>query len=330
LLVGIYGFGAIGKLLAKAAIERGHEIIGVVDIDEKILGRDIGSILGLDSDYGVSVSPDPQALLDADVVLHATGSYLDRVYPQLVSIIDLGLNVVSTCETLAYPYYRYPVLARALDERARLRSVTVLGTGINPGFIMDTLVAVIASSAVSVERVKAVRSIDASKRREPFRRKLGIGREPGEVKEKMGRGELTGHVGYAESVYLIADAGKLSLTSVVEHQELIVADERIERNGVVVEKGRVSGIKGYGVGYVNGREVIRLELYAYVGAEEYEEIVVESEDYSIVWRSRGTPGDQGTAAVLLSIAEKIDLYGPGLLTMPDIIPFKPYFKASTA
>ncbi|RLG80755.1 MAG: dihydrodipicolinate reductase [Thermoprotei archaeon] len=330
MLVGIYGFGAIGKLLAKAAIERGHEIIGVVDIDEKILGRDIGSILGLDSDYGVSVSPDPQALLDADVVLHATGSYLDRVYPQLVSIIDLGLNVVSTCETLAYPYYRYPVLARALDERARLRSVTVLGTGINPGFIMDTLVAVIASSAVSVERVKAVRSIDASKRREPFRRKLGIGREPGEVKEKMGRGELTGHVGYAESVYLIADAGKLSLTSVVEHQELIVADERIERNGVVVEKGRVSGIKGYGVGYVNGREVIRLELYAYVGAEEYEEIVVESEDYSIVWRSRGTPGDQGTAAVLLSIAEKIDLYGPGLLTMPDIIPFKPYFKASTA
>lgn len=330
MLVGIYGFGAIGKLLAKAAIERGHEIIGVVDIDEKILGRDIGSILGLDSDYGVSVSPDPQALLDADVVLHATGSYLDRVYPQLVSIIDLGLNVVSTCETLAYPYYRYPVLARALDERARLRSVTVLGTGINPGFIMDTLVAVIASSAVSVERVKAVRSIDASKRREPFRRKLGIGREPGEVKEKMGRGELTGHVGYAESVYLIADAGKLSLTSVVEHQELVVADERIERNGVVVEKGRVSGIKGYGVGYVNGREVIRLELYAYVGAEEYEEIVVESEDYSIVWRSRGTPGDQGTAAVLLSIAEKIDLYGPGLLTMPDIIPFKPYFKASTA
>ncbi|MEM1747967.1 MAG: hypothetical protein QXZ05_06940, partial [Sulfolobales archaeon] len=215
--IGVYGFGAIGRLASRLILERGHELVGAVDIDERIVGKDVGELLGVGS-LGVEVTKDVSELADADVVIHATGSYLDRVFDQLASLVKLGVHVVSTCETLSYPYYRYPVLALRLDELARAFGSVVIGTGINPGYLLDTLVAVLAASVPSVKRVKAVRSLDAAKRREPFRKKIGIGEDPRVVEERIARGEITGHVGYAESVYLIALAGDLNLTKVVEWQ----------------------------------------------------------------------------------------------------------------
>lgn len=320
--VGIYGFGSIGRLIARVVLERGHDIVGVIDIDPSLVGRDAGEILGLGERLGVRVSRDVVDLKGSDVVLHATGSYLDRVYDQILAVVDLGSDIVSTCETLAYPYYRYPVIARLIDERARARNVAVLGTGINPGFLLDTLVITISASTPLVRSIRAIRSLDAARRREPFRRKIGVGEDPGVVEAKLRSGELTGHVGYAESVMLVAEALGVNPSRVLEHQEPVVAESDVESSGVIVRRGLNKGIRGYGVAYVGDREIIRVELHAYVGAPEYEEVVVEGVDYTLRWRSNGTPGDMGTAAVVVSVAERIQDYGPGLLTMVDLIPFR--------
>jgi 4-hydroxy-tetrahydrodipicolinate reductase len=323
--IGVYGFGAIGKLVTRLLIERGHDIVGVVDIDERIIGRDVGEILGIGR-IGVEVSKGVGVLETADVVIHATGSYLDKVYPQIASVIEMGVNVVSTCETLAYPYYRYPVLARRLDELARTYGVVVIGTGINPGFIFDTLVVLLASSTPNVTWIKAVRSLDAAKRREPFRRKIGVGVKPDVVREMLSRGEITGHVGYAESVYLIAQAGDLNLTRVEEYQEPVIAEESVESAGIRVERGLNKGIVGRGVGYVGDKEVIRLELYAYVGAPEYDYIAIKSREYTVEWKSTGTPGDLGTASIVVNTAEKILQLPPGLRLVTELLPLKIRFS----
>ena len=323
--IGFYGFGAIARLTARLALERGYEVAAAVDIDPRIVGRDAGEVIGLGEKLGVTVSRDPSVLAQADVVIHATGSYLDRVYPQLLRVIGLRRDVVSTCETLSYPWYRYPVLARKLDERASMSGVAVLGTGINPGFLLDTLVVTLSAPFHLIRRVRAVRSVNAAKRREPFRKKIGIGMDPRIVQEKMRKGELTGHVGFAESVLLVADAAGLHPTRVIEGQDVVPAESTVESAGVRVEKGLNLGAKGYGAAYVGDKEVIRLEFHAYVGAEEYEEIVIEGKDYTVKWRSTGTPGDAGTASVLLHMAEAIQSYGPGLLTMVDLVPFRPRF-----
>jgi hypothetical protein len=326
LRLGFYGFGSIGRLTARLALERGYEVVAAVDIDPSLVGRDVGEVLGLGEKLGVKVSKDPSVLAQAEVVVHATGSYLDRVYPQIRSVVELGRDVISTCETLAYPYYRYPVLARRLDKLARFYGVAVLGSGINPGFLLDTLVVTLSAPFHLIESVRAVRSVDAAKRRKPFQHKIGVGLDPKVVEEKLRSGELTGHVGYAESVLLIADAAGLQLTRVEERQTVVPADRDVESGGVRVERGRNLGVKGYGAGYIGDREVIRVEFHAYVGAEEYEEITVKGRDYSVSWRSTGTPGDAGTASVLLNLAEAIAEYGPGLLTMADLVPFRPKFR----
>lgn len=320
--IGLYGFGSINRLLTKYAIQRGYEIIGVVDIDEKIVGRDIGEILGLEERVGVHVSKSPDSLKGSELIYHATGSYLDKVYRQIINSIEAGANVISTCETLAYPHYRYPVLARLIDEHAKRYGVSVVGTGINPGFLLDTLVILFSTTLPYVNHVKATRVLDAAKRREPFRRKIGVGERPSVVGEKLATGEYTGHVGYAESVLLIAEAGGVHLDRVIESQEPVVAEDDVCVIGICVKKGFVKGIKGFGVGFVGGREVIRIELQAYVGADEHDEVLITSGDRRLVWRSNGVHGDVGTVSVMLNLGEKIHYYPPGLLTMNDLVPFR--------
>ncbi len=325
LKIGIYGFGSIGRLLAKVALERGHELIGVVDIDPKIAGKDAGELVGV-GELGIEVSKDPEVLSDADVVLHATKSYLDEIYDQILTLIDMGLNTISTCETLAYPYYRYPVLARKINEKALANGVVVLGTGINPGFILDTLIITLSAPFDTVKSIRAIRSINAEKRRTPFKKKIGIGLKPEEFIDKLKKGELTGHVGYAESVLLIADAAEVHLSKVIENQEPVIAANDMKIGDYLIEKGTVIGIKGYGIGYIGDKEAIRIELHAFLGANDYEEIQIEGKNYTISWKSTGTPGDLGTASVVLSIAEKVYTYPTGLITMADIVSFKIHIK----
>ena len=325
--VGFYGFGAISRYIARVVLERGWEITGAVDISPRLIGRDIGFLLGIEK-YGVKVTNSPEPLKGSDVVFHATGSWLDRVFDQLVTLARLGVDVVSTCETLAYPYYRYPDIASKLDREARDNNVTIVGAGINPGFVLDVLPVVVSASLSSIERIRAVRSLDAAKRRKPFQHKVGIGMNPSEYLERLKRRELTGHVGYAESVYLVGRALGIDFTKVEEGQEPVIAEEHIIIDDLEIEKGLVKGVRGWGYGYVSNKEVVTIELYAYVGAEEYEEIVVEGSGYTIKWRSTGTPGDIGTASVVVNIAETIHRHEPGLVTVVDLLPFKPRFKKS--
>ncbi|MEB3825681.1 MAG: dihydrodipicolinate reductase, partial [Desulfurococcales archaeon] len=253
-----------------------------------------------------------------DIVFHATGTWFDQVYREIVHSIDSGADVVSTCETLSYPYYRYPELAMMLDEYAKTRGVTVMGTGVNPGFLLDSLPAFMTTSMAILEKIVAIRSLDASRRRTPFQKKIGVNMDPEEYKDALEKNMLTGHVGFAESVMLIARITGLDVDRVEEGQEPVVADRRIESNGVIVEEGKVAGVKGYGKGYVEDEEVIHIEMRAGIGFEEYEEVKLVGEP-EVTWRSTGTHGDLGTAAVIVNMAPRVLDYQPGLVTMADLV-----------
>ncbi|MCK4483095.1 NADP-binding protein, partial [Candidatus Bathyarchaeota archaeon] len=142
--VALYGVGAVGSLIAKFLLEKeGVSIVGAIDIAEDKVGKDLGEVLGLNRKLGVKVSDSIDSVLSdvkVDIAVHATSSFLKHTYPQIASIVKHGVNVVSTCEELSYPHFTEPKLATELDYLARKHNVTVLGTGINPGFLMDTLV----------------------------------------------------------------------------------------------------------------------------------------------------------------------------------------------
>ena len=319
--VAIYGLGSIGRLIAKELLKRDHEIVAVVDIDPNKVGKDVGVLLGLEGELGVKVTNDPNVLKEVkpQVTLHATGSYLDKVFDQLLYIIDSGSHVISTCETLAYPYYRYPELAKLLDEKSREHGVVVLGSGVNPGFIFDTLLILLTAVCSRVDRISAKRIIDVSKRRWQFIKKVGVGLSQEEFYEKLKKGMIAGHVGYAESIMLLADSLGIKLSKIKEDQKLILAKETVKTCNIQVEKGRVIGIHGTGIGYTKDREFIRLELVAYLGAKDYEEITIEGEPDMHWVNEVGIHGDKATAAIMTNLVKSIEKLKPGLRTMKDLV-----------
>lgn len=300
----IYGFGPIGRLIAECCVKRGINVVGAVDINPELKGKKL-SDFGLQSDGMIS----DRLEFEGDVAFVCTGSYLDRVYPQIEDCLNKGFNVISTCETLSYPRYRYPELAEKIHTLAVDRGKTVVGTGINPGFLLDALVVFLSAPFTEVERIRAVRCIDALKRREPFRKKVGIGLSLEEARKKLEKGEITGHVGYVESMLLISEALNFLPDEVKEGQEFVHENEK------------VLGAIGYGSALKDGEEKIRIEFHAYANAKEYEKIEIYG-DNSIVWTSTGTKGDLGTASVAVNLAEAVVRSDAGLKTMLDFVPFR--------
>jgi len=312
LRVVLYGIGAIGSRIAKFLLEKnGVEIVGAIDVAKEKVGKDLGEVLGVGKRLGVAVSDDPDAVLskvNASIVIHSTASFLKQVYPQITKIVEHGVNVVSTCEELSYPYVTDPELAKKLDESAKKHKVTVLGTGINPGFMMDTLAIALTGVCQTVERIKVTRVLNAAKRRVQFQKKIGAGLTIVEFEEKMEKKSITLHVGLEQSIFLIASALGWELDEI-----------KVESKAIQTKLGRVAGLSQYGRGIKQGKEIITLDLQAYVGAEEeYDAIDIEGVPSIHMKLSPGVHGDLGTVAVIVNSIPKVINAKPGLVTMKDL------------
>jgi len=320
----LYGVGAMGSHIAKFLLEKeGVEVVGAIDVAEDKVGKDLGEVLGLDKQLSIAVSNDPDAVFSrvkADIMVHATTSFLKQVYPQIAKALEHGVNVVSTCEELAYPYITEPMLAQKLDKLARKHGVTVLGTGINPGFIMDTLAITLTGVCQKVERIKVTRIINAATRRVPFQKKIGAGLSVKEFRDRIERKTITGHVGLEQSISMIASALGWELDEIeVDPTEPIVAKTPVESEAIRVEPDQVAGLRQCSRGITGGREVITLDLQAYIGAEEeYDSISIEGLPSLHMKIAPCIHGDGGTVAMIVNSIPKVIRAQPGLVTMKDL------------
>jgi 2,4-diaminopentanoate dehydrogenase len=318
-----YGIGPIGAAIARLAHDRGIQIVGAIDVDPAKVGKDAGEIMGLGKPLGVRVSSNPEAVLGGtspDIVFHSTASSLQKVAGQLTDILQAGRNVVSTCEELAYPRVHNPELGAELHQVARASGVTILGTGINPGFLMDTLPIVLSGVCQTVSRVEVHRVVDASLRRLPLQKKVGAGLSVEEFAKLVAAGTVR-HVGLKESIYLIADALGWELDRTTESTEPFVAEEDVCSQYFAVKKGMVAGVKQHGAGFVGGEERICLRLAMALGAPDPRDevhIVGVPEIRSVV--QGGVHGDLATAAIVVNSARRVIDAAPGLITMKDLPP----------
>jgi len=320
----LYGVGAMGTRIAKLLLKKkGVEIVGAIDVAKEKVGKDLGDVLDIDKRLGITVSNNPDDILskaNADVVIHSTTSFLEQTYPQIAATIKHGVNVVSTCEELSYPYATELELAEKLDKLAREHSVTVLGTGINPGFLMDTRVITLTSVCQEIEHIKATRIMNAATRRAPFQKKIGAGLTVNEFKERIEKKTITGHVGLVQSIAMIANALKWKLDKIeVDPVEPVIVETRVESEAVKVKPGQVAGLKQCARGIKEEKEVISLDFQAYIGAkEEYDAITIKGVPNV---HEKITPcihGDSGTVAIIVNSIPKVMNAVPGLVTMKDL------------
>ncbi|HEX6641514.1 MAG TPA: dihydrodipicolinate reductase [Thermoanaerobaculia bacterium] len=310
-----YGIGPIGAEIARLLLTKPWiKLVGAVDIDPNKIGKDLGDVIGLGRETGVLVTADVQG--KPDVVCHSTGSRLRDVAGQLVSLLERGSHVVSTCEELSFPLDT--AIREQLQQAARAANVAVLGTGVNPGFVMDKLPLTITSVCQEVKSVDIIRIQNASTRREPLQRKVGAGMTPDEFRAAVASGKIK-HMGLRESLMMVGNGLGVDFESVSDEViEPILADRTVTTQYLTVAPGQVAGVHQtiYGKGRIN----VSLELRMYVGAEAVaaDRVIVRGvPDVEMVIKD-GVHGDRATAAMVVNSIPRIVKARHGVLTMDDI------------
>jgi len=310
--VAIIGLGAIGREVLKAVQARpGLRLAAVAD--PACAGQDAGEVAGVGPCGVTVVAGAAEAFAGRpEVALVLTGSGVADVEPVIEAAAAQGVDVISTCEDLAYADLSAPELARRIDARARGAGITVIGTGVNPGFVMDRLPLTLAAACVRVDRVQVTRIVDAAKRRGPLRAKVGAGLTVEEFEAGVAARRL-GHRGFAESCALVG----LGLGVVLDDIRTTIGPVVAERPGIAA--GRVAGLRQSAVGVRGGREIVRLDLEMSVGAPDPRDAILIDGDppLDVVIRG-GTHGDRGTVGTVLSAIPAVIAAPPGLKTILDL------------
>jgi hypothetical protein len=315
-----FGVGPVGAGIVRLAARKpGIKIVGAIDLLN--VGKDLGEVAGVGRRLGVPIEKDAKAVLKRtrpDVVMHATGSSLKGIFPQLKAVIEAGVNIVSTCEEMSYPFRNQPSLAAKIDKLARKHGVTVMSTGVNPGFMMDAWPLVMTGVCQSVRKVKVARFQDAIPRRLPFQKKIGAGLTVKEFKGLVKAGTIR-HVGLTESIGMIAAGLGWKLDRLTESIEPIVAKKTIKSPHLTVKAGQAAGVRQVGRGFRGNREVITLEFEACLGAQEsYDAVYIDGTPPLEVVISGGVHGDLATAAMIVNSVPRAAAAPAGLLTMKDL------------
>jgi hypothetical protein len=321
--VALVGLGPIGIEVGKALVDRaGIEILGAVDPAPDKAGLKLSDLIG-HPDAALTVDSSARDLYTRsggsragrDVAVLCTGSRLETVVPQIEEAVEAGLHVVSTCEELAYPELKNAVLAHRLDRKAKERGVGILGTGVNPGLVMDRLALAAAAACVRVEKVKVTRVVDAAKRRGPLRAKVGAGLTREEFLKGVAEKRL-GHVGLSESAAIIAIGLGLPIEEITETIEPVIATHQTED----ILPGRVLGL--HQIALVQSGDEVRvvLDLTMAVGvAEPADTIDIDGDPPVRLKVSGGFHGDRATVGCVVNAIPFVVDAPPGLhkvVTLP--------------
>jgi 4-hydroxy-tetrahydrodipicolinate reductase len=319
-----YGLGPIGCKVTQYLIERAHfDIVGAIDADPQKVGTDVGHLAELNAPLGLNVTANSRDLLEqvnADVVVLTTASSLEKIRPQVMEIISCGKNVVSTCEELMYPWVTNPEIAREIDAAAKEHKVSVLSTGVNPGFLMDFLPLVMTSICRDVKRVTVERIQDAQFRRLPFQEKIGAGLSVHEFESRVREGNLR-HVGLTESMHLIASRLGWMLDRTEDVVDPVLAEKPVVTENRTIEPGKALGVYQIGRAYIDSKEVITLVFRASIGeSDPRDRIVIQGNPDIDMAISKGVNGDTATCAIIVNAIPVVIEAQPGLRTMADIAP----------
>ncbi|MGD9107038.1 MAG: hypothetical protein PVJ87_09405 [Desulfobacterales bacterium] len=315
------GLGPLGQKIAQFIAQRKSlEVIGAVDVSPEIIDRDIGELCGLDN-MGIKIqSSIGECLRTAkpDAVILTTVSTMEKITPQIEEIVSYGIPVVSTCEELSYPWDASLSLSERIDKAAKTNQVAVLGTGVNPGFLMDSLPTFLTSVCQDVQRITVHRIQNAAFRRIPFQKKIGAGLTLEQFENKKKEGILR-HVGLTESVQLIASRMGWELNKTEDILVPVIADREIITDTMRIPVGYATGVQQIGKGYVGNEDKIILVFRASIGEpnpQDSIEIKGTPTIKSII--EGGVHGDVATCAITINALKQIIKTQPGLRTMADI------------
>jgi 4-hydroxy-tetrahydrodipicolinate reductase len=323
----VLGTGQMGSGIARLVHRKdGLRLVGAYARRAGRAGIDLGRAIGLDRELGLSISSDLGTLIEEtrpEVAIQATCSTVDDALDEVTSCVRRGVHVISIAEEMTFPEYRAPQTAVEIDRLAATHNVSVLGTGVNPGFVLDLLVVVLSGVCADVRSISATRINDLSSYGPTVLAKQGVGLAPEAFRAGLADGSVVGHIGFPESIHMIGRALGWRIARIEEQREPIVAHVRRATPFVTVEPGHVAGCRHTAVGYMGGEPVITLTHPQQIqpqleGVETGDTIEIRGTPHVRLAGSPEIPGGIATAALAVNMVPRIMDAPPGLHCMTDL------------
>lgn len=317
------GLGPLGQQIGMYISEKDAiKTVAAVDIDEKLNGTDFGELInGAPTHVRIHNSVDAAiAALDQkpDAAIITTVSSIKKLESQIEEVAKHGIPIVSTCEELAFPWEENPETSKNIEAICKKYGIACLGTGVNPGFLMDYLPSVLSSVCKNIDSIKVERIQDATPRRVPFQRKIGAGLDLDAFKAKEAEGTLR-HVGLKESVYFLAKNLGFELDRVTEDLKPVVAENAISTEAMQIQKGEARGVEQISHGYFNGGCKIEMHFKAAIGEpRSYDRVTVKGTPSFTSEIDNGINGDIATCAITINCVKSILKASPGLHSMATV------------
>lgn len=152
-----FGTGKMAVYTMRYVLEKGGEIVGAIDVNPNVIGKDIGTIMGKEPmNVKVTALDDAEAMLKEvkpDICVVETMSLIKDVEEALMLCAKLGINAITTCEEAFYPWNSNPTVTKALDEMAKKTGCTISGSGYQDIY-WGQLITSIAGSTQKITKIK--------------------------------------------------------------------------------------------------------------------------------------------------------------------------------
>jgi 4-hydroxy-tetrahydrodipicolinate reductase len=323
----VLGTGHMGSGISRLILKKpGLDLVGAWARRAERDGLDLGRAIGLDRDLGIRICTDLTAAIERaepHVAIQATCSTLKDAAREIIALVQEGVHVISIAEEMAHPRSRSARLAEELDDLATARGAAIVGVGINPGFALDRLVITLTGVCADISAIIARRVNDLSPYGPTVLESQGVGLTPEAFRHGLCDGSVVGHVGFPESIHLIADSVGWELERIDERREPIIARVRRETPAITVEPGRVAGCLHTAVAYRSGKPVITLihpqqVLPELEGTQTGDSIEIHGTPNLQLAGSPEIPGGIGTTALAVNMIPTILIAAPGLHTLADL------------
>lgn len=323
--VTIIGFGAMGKGITELVNRKNCRIVGIVDPDPNMVGKRASEFINVKKENDLIIQPDIKNLqhVDGSVACITIGSFLKDIKPIIFDAIDAGMHVITIAEEMFYPKVTDPELADLIDEKAREKGVSVLGTGINPGFVFDLLIMTLSNVCQEVKSVKATRINDLSPFGPTALRTQGIGLTVEQFEEGLKDNSIVGHIGFPHSITMIAEAFGWQIDEIIETREPIIAKVKRELPFMTIEPGMVVGCNHVAVAKSGGKTVIEFEHPQQVfpeleGIETRDEIIFQGKPNIKLEINPEISGGIGTVAMVVNMIPLVLDAKAGIVTVRDL------------
>jgi 4-hydroxy-tetrahydrodipicolinate reductase len=317
----------MGSGIARLITEKkGLQLVGAFGRRRERVGIDLGRAIGLDRDLQIPVSHDLASTVAAtrpQIAIQATCSRLADAFVEIAALVARKVNVISIAEEMAYPACASPARAEELHKLAVAHGVTVLGTGVNPGFVLDLLVVALTGVCARIDSITATRINDLSPYGPTVLRSQGVGLSSEQFHSGLADGTVVGHIGFQESIHMIARAVGWEITRIVESRQPIIARLERETRFITVAPGKVAGCLHKAVAYRKDDAVITLIHPQQVqpereGIDTGDTIEIHGEPNVRLAGSPEIPGGMATIALAVNMIPHVLNARPGLHTMTDL------------